>query len=145
MRNILKVLAAVILVTTTSLNANAQNMDNEKVEKYKVVFQLSSDDTLVHKSLVKQLDNLTDAITHIEIEIVMHGPGVSFAKNNSRFALDIQKLYAQGIKFLVCRNTLKEKKIKESELLPVAEIIPAGLAHIIKRQAENWSYVKAGF
>jgi intracellular sulfur oxidation DsrE/DsrF family protein len=63
----------------------------------------------------------------------------SVVKNN------LEKLQQRGVTFLVCRNTLNEKKIDPKTLLPIAHIIQAGLAHVITRQSEGWSYIKAGF
>ena len=140
-----RIIALTIIAVILSVNLQAQTMNDNTDNKYKVVFQLSNDDTLIHKGFVKQLNNLTAAMDNVEIEVVVHGLGAAFLKNDSKFKAEIAHFAASGITFLICRNTLKERKIKETELVPQAEIIPAALAHIIKRQAENWSYIKVGF
>lgn len=139
-----KLLLVAMFLSLTSISAQAQNT-LIKNGKYRVVFQLSSPDTLVYKSLLKQLQNLQAALPGAEIEVVTHGPGVAFLQKSSVAKNSIEKLKSQGVTFLVCRNTLKEKNIPEASLLPAATIIPAGLAHIIVRQSEGWSYIKAGF
>ena len=141
----IRFIALVIMTLIFSVNIQAQTMNDNNNTKYKVVFQLSNNDTIVHKGFVKQLDNLLVAMHNIDIEVVVHGPGATFLTNDSKFKAEIARLSDSGIKFLICRNTLKEKKINETELLPQASIIPAALAHIIKRQAEGWSYIKVGF
>lgn len=140
-----RIIALIIIAVTFSVNLVAQTMKDNTNNKYKVVFQLSNDDTLVHKGFVKQLNNLTAELDNIEIEVVVHGPGAAFLKTGSKFASEIERFTASGIAFLICRNTLNERKIKESELVPQARVIPAALVHIIKRQEENWSYIKVGF
>ena len=127
-----------------SATASAQTKPTKTLPQ-KVVFQVSSNDTLVHKSLVKQLNNLLTALDQVTIEVVTHGPGVSMLQQNSTVKNNLQLLQQRGVVFLVCRNTLTEKKIDPKTLLPFARIIPAGLAHIITRQSEGWSYIKAGF
>lgn len=134
------VLTSLILLIQMSY---AQHSDTNK--KYHAVFQLSTSDTLVHKSFIKQLNNLINAMDRVEIEVVTHGPGVEFLFKNSAHRNNIEKLRQRGVTFLVCQNTLNEKKIQSSEFLPLAKIIPAGIAHVIIRQSEGWSYIKVGF
>lgn len=135
-------MALLLLIPAAALKA--QDM-KEQNQPYRVVFQLATDNAKEHKALVKQLHNLREAIEGIEIEVVAHGMGVSFLQKGVPHEADIATLRAAGVKFLVCRNTLTFKKIPESSLLPQAEVIAAGLAHIIKRQYEGWAYIKAGF
>jgi intracellular sulfur oxidation DsrE/DsrF family protein len=144
MKSVTRVIVLTIFAIIFSVNLQAQVMKHN-ADNYKVVFQLSNDDTLVHKGFVKQLNNLAAAMDNVDIEVVVHGPGADFLKNDSKFKLDIEHFAASGVTFLLCRNTLKERKINETELLPQVKIIPAAIVHIIKRQAENWSYIKVGF
>lgn len=139
-KSILTLIVAVLSVTAI----NAQTMKAKSTQQ-KVVFQLSSNDTLVHKSLVKQLNNLLHALPDATIEVVAHGPGIELLYKNAPLANNLEKLHAKGIVFLVCQNTLKEKQVDPTVLVPLCKIIPAGIAHIIIRQSEGWSYIKAGF
>ena len=81
----------------------------------------------------------------VTIEVVTHGPGVEFLFAGSKYENAILQLKHKGITFLVCQNTLKEKKIDPKVFLSAVEIIPAGIAHVIRRQSESWSYIKVGF
>lgn len=145
MKHSTQTIILIIIAIIFSVNLQAQSMNDHAVNSYKVVFQLSTADTQVHKGFVKQLNNLAAATDDIEIEVVVHGPGAEFLKKESKFKSEIEHFAASGVTFLICRNTLKEKKINENELLPQVKIIPAAIVHIIKRQAENWSYIKVGF
>lgn len=138
----------IILITAAfALAANTVQAQGKKAKPaaYQVVFQLSSSDTLVHKALTKQLNNLLAAMPGVTIEVVTHGPGITFLQQSSTVKNNLEKLQQLGVTFLACRNTLLEKKIDPGTLLPFASVIPAGLAHIIRRQSEGWSYIKAGF
>jgi intracellular sulfur oxidation DsrE/DsrF family protein len=122
----------------------AQTMQTNTTEQ-KVVIQLSSNDTLVHKSLIRQLNNILNAFETIRIEVVVHGPGIEMMMKNAPYENNLQLLHKKGIRFLACQNTMKEKQIKVGDLNYFTEVIPAGIAHIIIRQSEGWSYIKAGF
>ena len=45
--------------------------------KHKIIFQVTTDDTLVYKSLMKQLYNIITVSPESEIEVVCHGPGLN--------------------------------------------------------------------
>src|SRR5687768_8390610 len=110
-----------------------------------VVFQLSNNDTFVQKSLIRQLNNVLKAIEEINIEVVTHGYGIDLLLKNTTFENSIIALHDQGVTFVVCKNTLDQQKISEKALLEFAAVAPSGLAHVITRQSEGWSYIKASF
>src|SRR5687767_10862222 len=113
-------------------------------KEYKVVFQLSNNDTFIHKSLIRQLSNLLTALQGVTVEVVAHSYGIDFLLKDSPFKDNIEVLAGQGVEFMVCQNTLKEGKTDPAEILPLAKIIPAGIAHVVVRQSEGWGYIKAG-
>lgn len=117
----------------------------EKNKKHKVVFQLSNNDTFVQKSLIRQLSNLLAAMDDISVEVVTHSYGIDLLLEDSPFKNNIKSLGSQGVDFLICGNTINHDKLDRSAFLDVSRIVPAGIAHIIQRQSEGWSYIKAGF
>lgn len=114
-------------------------------KEYKVVFQLSNNDTFVQKSLLRQLDNLIDAMESVRVEVVTHSYGVDLLLEDSPFKEDIEALSKKGVEFLVCEKTIRSEKISSSELTGMTRVVPGGLAHIIRRQGEGWGYIKAGY
>ena len=119
----------------------------QKAEKeHRIVFHLSNADTLVHKALVSQVVNVLEVWKNAKIEVVVHNNGIGFMKTaESRVIKEIEALKAQGVVFAVCENTLKKRKIEKSQILPSATFVPVGLAEIIMKEEEGWSYIKAGF
>jgi intracellular sulfur oxidation DsrE/DsrF family protein len=117
----------------------------EKIGKYKVVFQLSDNDTFVQKSLLRQLANLLAAMNDISVEVVAHSYGIDLLLEDSPFRDNITALQSQGVDFIVCENTLRQENLDRSLLLKITTTVPAGIAHIVQRQCEGWSYIKAGF
>ncbi len=112
---------------------------------YKVVFQLSTNDTFVQKSLLRQISNLLEAMAGVQVEVVMHSYGIDLLLDDSPFRKNVEDLRQRGVEFLVCENTIRNEKISASELTGVSRVVPAGLAHIIQRQGEGWGYIKAGY
>jgi len=119
-------------------------MDQINTE-HKVIIQLSSNDLLVQKATIGQLNNILNAFNAIQIEVVMNGPGINLILKDSAMTNVLEQLNEKGIHFLVCQNTLNQKNLDSNALLSFAGIIPSSIAHLIVRQSEGWSYIKAGF
>lgn len=122
----------------------ATNVVSEK--PHKIVIQLTSSDTAVHKGLMKQLNNITSAAPLAEIEVVCHGPGIQImVKEKTIVSEKMEKLVSeQKVSFIACENTLREKKIDKSTIVSFAQFAPAGIIYIVERQEAGWSYIKAG-
>lgn len=114
--------------------------------KHRIVMQLVSGDTLVHKGLMRQLRNMLEAEPNLQMEVVCHGPGMDLLMSDRSIAADKVKQFSErGIVFLACENTIKERNLDRSKVLPEAGFVKAGIIHIVERQEQGWSYIKAGF
>ena len=112
--------------------------------RYKVVFQLSDNDTFVQKSLIRQLSNLMETLEPVVIEVVAHSYGVDLLLKDCTFKSHVQALRDEGVNFIVCEKTLEREKLDTTAFIPNIATVAGGLAHIVKRQTEGWSYIKAG-
>lgn len=116
------------------------------VRHHRIVMQLVSGDTLVHKGLMRQLRNMKEAAPDMELEVVCHGPGMDMLMSDRSIVADKVKEFSEkGIVFLACENTIKERKLDRTLVLPSAGSVQAGIIHIVERQEDGWSYIKAGF
>ncbi len=123
-------------------NTSAAKTSNQ----HKVVIQLTSEDSLVHKSLMKQLNNILTAAPDTKIEVVCHGPGISMLVIDKTTVHDkIQQMKSKGVVFMACENTLRERNIPKEKIISEAGFVPSALVEIITKQEEGWSYIKAGF
>lgn len=113
-------------------------------QEYKVVFQLSDNDTFIQKTLIRQLANLIESLEPLAIEVVAHSFGIDLLLEDSPFRTHVRGLEQKGVDFIVCEKTLVREKLDTSALMNSVNTVPSGLAHIIKRQTEGWSYIKAG-
>ncbi len=117
-----------------------------KEKAYKIVFQLTSSDTLVQKALVRQVNNILTAAPKSSVEIVCHSNGISFLMSTKTlFADGIKALKEKGVVLSACQNTMKERKIEKSEILNEAVFVPSGVIEIADKQMSGWAYLKAGF
>ena len=146
----LMALALIMFIATASAQTNKpqQHISNSKrVGFHRVVIQLSSSDTLEHKGLINNLKHLKEGWGDSVIaEVVVHGPGIDvIAMGKSTQKEGIQQMIKQGVRFVVCCNTMKQKNISEQQILPNIEFVPMGIGEIILKQEQGWTYLKAGF
>ena len=112
--------------------------------KHKLVMQLNTSDTLIWKGLMNNLKNLKAGWgDSVKVEVVVHGPGVQFMmKDKTTQADKIAQFKKMGIDFVVCENTLRERKVSKDQLLPEAGFVKMGVGEIILKQEAGWSYIK---
>ena len=133
----------VFVFSMISIGALAQKKPN----KHKIVFQFTNaNDTLQQKAIVNQLTNLTNHWPNAKYEVVIHSMGLPFVMSSkSKQIQAIKALRAKGVRFLVCENTLKSQKVTKDQLITEVEYVPVGIAEIVEKQEQGWSYIKGGF
>lgn len=119
----------------------------EKETAHRVVFQMTSAEIAEQKGLLNNIDNLIklwkDDVT---IHVVIHGPGIALVlAEKTTFKADLTRLIDAGVVFKVCENTLKQKGIDKKAILSNMQFVPSGIAEIILRQEQGWSYIKSNF
>lgn len=138
MRIFISILLFLMITTTFVYSQNIQ---------HKVVFQFTNaHDTLQQKAFTNQLNNLLNHWPDVQIEVVNYNQGIEYMMLTKSKHIDaINTLHAKGVKFVVCQNTMNRLKITREQLLPIIEIVPAGIAEIVEKQEQGWSYIKGGF
>ncbi|WP_370693811.1 DsrE family protein [Methylobacterium sp. NEAU K] len=106
------------------------------------------DNATYFKHILGNLKNHVEAVgkDHVQIRVVDFGDGVDLfqmAAKDPKLAHQIDALKAEGVKFLICNNTLTQRKIDWHELHGVteADIVPSGVAEIVRLQGMGFSYV----
>ncbi len=116
-------------------------------QQHKVVIQMTSGDTAVFRGLMNNLKHLKEGWgDSVQIEVVVHGPGIDFlttAKTTQSEA--ISKMQSNGVSFLLCENTMKQKHVTKDQVLPGTGFVKMGIGEVILKQEQGWSYIKAGF
>ena len=134
-----KYLSSVIgIVLMTSL-AQAQ-------ANYKVVFDMSSKDSVNQQAIVREIGLITDANPNAKLEVVIYGQGLDLAvSGRSPQQANVEKIISGGkATFKVCAMTMKRNNISKEQLVPGVEVVPDGIYEIISKQQEGWGYIKVG-
>ncbi|MBW1827866.1 MAG: DsrE family protein [Deltaproteobacteria bacterium] len=112
----------------------------------KVVFHI---DWEKEERLVMALNNITNLLKAVSPEeaavyVLANGAAVKLFQRESAFqyAPDIQRLFQQGVRFLICSNSLNNFGILREDLLGPCEAIDAGIVELIRFQAEGYAYIK---
>ena len=119
---------------------------NAQVTNYKVVFDMSSKDTVNQQAIVREIGLITSASPNAKLEIVIYGQGLDLAvKDRSPQQSAVQKLIADNkASFKVCAMTMQRNNIDKSQLVPGVEVVPDGIYEIISKQQQGWGYIKVG-
>jgi uncharacterized protein len=126
-----------ILLINTVANAQAN---------YKVVFDMSSRDSINQQAIVREIGLITDANPNAKLEVVIYGQGLDMAVNGrSPQQAGVEKIISSGkASFKVCAMTMKRNNISKDQLVSGFEIVPDGIYEIISKQQEGWGYIKVG-
>lgn len=125
---------------------NSAQSEHLSPAPHKIIFQLSSGDTMSHKALMKQLGNILSVAPDTKIEIVCHGPGLDFlVKDKSVVAPKLGPFKEKGVVFNACEFSMKERSVDKSRIVAEATYVPAGIIAIVSKQEQGWSYIKSGF
>jgi hypothetical protein len=85
---------------------------------------------------------------NVEIIAVMHSSGGFILvdgktdKKGHSFTGMINELANRGVKFAICANTIRGKKIPKDKINLHAEVVPSGVAEIAELQYKGYVYVK---
>ena len=143
-----------LILLAAAPNVSVANAASEKTEAYaeqKVVYHNNGrgkDSDTYFKAVLKNLRNHVDAVGRgrVDIKVVNHGDGVrlfQLAQNDEVLASSLDRLRKDGVRFLVCKNTLEERKIDWRTLHGVNEsdVVPSGIAELIRLQQQDYIYV----
>lgn len=119
-----------------------------KKKQHKIIFQFTNaNDTMQQKAFVKQLENLSEHWPTANYEVVLYNQGLELVmKSNTAYVERLKALKNKGVRFVVCENTLKNRKISKDVFdAELVEYVPAGIAEIVEKQEQGWNYIKGGF
>jgi uncharacterized protein len=140
-----------------TINATA----NERYKHQKVVYHINYNNPKTQNGALGNVQHHIDAVgkNNINVIVLLHGKGLSLllepdeAKHTKlqqgnatpEIEAKIATLKNQGVKFEVCANTLKGKKINyEEDLYDVVkdDIVPSGVAELSRLEQMGYTYIK---
>ena len=118
--------------------AQAQN------HPYRVVFDLTSRDTLEQKAVLRWLREVTTSSPNAQMEVVMYAKGFELVMpERSAYTAEVKEAMKNpNVKFKVCAIALKNNNVDKSQLLAGVQTVPDGIYEIISKQQDRWGYIK---
>ena len=119
---------------------------NAQTSNYKVVFDMSSKDSVNQQAIIREIGLITGASPDAKLEVVIYGQGMDLVvKDRSLQQSAVEKLIAENkASFKVCAMTMKRTNIDKSQLVNGVEVVPDGVYEIISKQQQGWGYIKVG-
>jgi hypothetical protein len=113
---------------------------------YRVVFDLTSRDTLDQRAVLRWINEIHSVNPQAEVEVVMYGKGFEMAMpERSIYIHQVQEAAKDpNVHFRVCAVALKNNKVDASALLKDVQTVPDGIYEIISKQHQGWGYIKVG-
>ncbi|MBB5222074.1 hypothetical protein HNP73_002010 [Amaricoccus macauensis] len=141
---ILKSIALAAAIAVTAVPAIAQEMPPQKV----VYHNNGSTNPDYYKHFLANVRNHITAVgrDNIELVVVGHGDGLQLladAETDPELAAKIDALRADGVRFLICANTLRSRNITLDELYGAKDedVVPSGVAEIARLEQEGFAYL----
>jgi intracellular sulfur oxidation DsrE/DsrF family protein len=149
---------AMLLVASLVLTATAHAVDITKPAKngyhqQKVVYHI--DDIAMAGAALRNVKNHLNALgdENADIIVVTHSSGAfalvdgAMGKKDKDgkpydFRDQVAALANRGVKFEICANTIRGKKIPKEKINENAQIVPSGVAEIANLEQKGYVYVK---
>jgi intracellular sulfur oxidation DsrE/DsrF family protein len=115
-----------------------------QTEPYKMVFDLTSRDTLDQKAVLRWIKEVTALNPKTELEVVMYGKGLELVlPERSAYAAAVKEAMANpNVSFKVCEIAMKNNKVEKKDLLEGVQTVPDGIHEIFSKQQDHWGYIK---
>jgi intracellular sulfur oxidation DsrE/DsrF family protein len=136
-----------IVLSIIICSSSVVKAQDKKVKLHQVVMQLNSADTAVWSGMLGNIRNFQKVWPgNVAIEVVVHGKALNFlVASKSHLVPDVEKMTKLGVVFNACENTMNKYGIKKEMLIPSVSSVPSGVAELVIKQEEGWSYIKTGY
>jgi intracellular sulfur oxidation DsrE/DsrF family protein len=111
---------------------------------YRVVFDLTSRDTLEQKAVLRWLREVGTSSPNAQMEVVMYAKGIELVMpERSAYTAEVKEaMKSPNVTFKVCAIALKNNNVDKSQLLPGVETVPDGIYELVSKQQDHWGYIK---
>src|SRR6184192_2358733 len=112
-------------------------------EPYRVVFDLTSRDTLEHKAVLRWLREVSTSSPNAQMEVVMYGKGFELVMpERSTYIGDVKEAMKNpNVTFKVCAIALRNNSVDAGQLAPGVTTVPDGIYEIVSKQQDHWGYI----
>jgi uncharacterized protein len=111
---------------------------------YRVVFDLTSRDTLEQKAVLRWLREVGTSSPNAQMEVVMYAKGIELVMpERSAYTAEVKEaMKSPNVTFKVCAIALKNNNVDKSQLLPGVQTVPDGIYELVMKQQDHWGYIK---
>ena len=113
-------------------------------QPYRVVFDLTSRDTLEQKAVLRWLREVGTSSPDAQMEVVMYAKGFDLVMpERSAYIADVKEaMKNRNVSFKVCAIALRNNGVTQSQLLPGVQTVPDGIHELVMKQQDHWGYIK---
>ena len=136
-----------ILFAALALVLPVTSLAQTQPAKHKVVFQMNVDGNDSWNQLFGNVGNVQKAFQKdgVQIEVVFYGKGITaLLKTNEMFAERLKKASEDGVILGACQNSMRQRKITSQDIFPFSTEVDSGVAELVRKQEEGFSYIRAG-
>jgi uncharacterized protein len=146
----MKKLIAIAMIGILAIAVGISPAMAGKYKKQKVVYHINYDNPKRQNGALRNIQNHINAVRakNLDLRVIIHGKGYTMLKHantDANMAGRIDNLKSQGVKFNICNNTLRGKKIdykKDLHDVSKEDIVPSGVAELAYLQAKGYAYIK---
>lgn len=111
---------------------------------YKVVFDVTSQDTTDHKLALRWANEVLKAEPTAQVEIVLFGKSLAMINKERSVVADALTQLAsnKNASIKVCRVAMQANNVDATQLVPGVQMIADGIYEIISKQRQGWGYIK---
>lgn len=122
----------------------AFGLSYSQAQPYRVVFDLTSRDSLDQKAVMRWIKEVSTTSPKAEMEVVMYAKGFELVmpEKSTMLAEVKEAMKNPNVSFVACEVALKNNKVDKSQLLQGVKTVPDGIYEIISKQQEHWGYIK---
>lgn len=145
--------ASLMMIATTVHAVDVSKSADNGYHQQKVVYHI--DNIHMAKAALRNVKNHLNAIgdKNADIIVVTHSSG-AFAlvdgamgkKDKNGKPIDLRDQVAalanRGVKFEICANTIRSKKIPKEKINEYAKVVPSGVAEIANLEQKGYVYIK---
>jgi intracellular sulfur oxidation DsrE/DsrF family protein len=115
-------------------------------KSYRIVFDLTSRDTLDQKAVMRWVGEISASNPGAQVEVVMYGKGFELVMpEKSAFVTQVNnEIKNPNVSFKVCQAALKNNNVDRSRIMADVSTVPDGIYEILMKQREGWGYIKVG-
>ena len=119
-----------------------------KQVKHHVVVQVNFNGVDQWKGVFGNIKNLKLALAQdggLQVEIVTHGKGLELlTSKDPEIVAQLKALSDSGDEVAACVHTCDSHHLTSKDLASYVTVVDSGVAEVVRRQEQGWSYLKGG-